>query len=181
MFLHICTHKNKDFSLFSVWGSLTDSHCSQIRLFILQSCLSSLGSGTTHLCGDTDQVSVGGRLGYVPSKFLGGDFRGRLAVTYDGQQADKQQSAEHPGAIHGTGPGGGGRRSRRVRRQQIRTGGAQVAAGPQESLPPPPQLPLSYTESQSPAQGGQMCGGALAVREDGGRLSLHEHIQVKVA
>lgn len=100
-------------------------------------------------------------------------------MTYDGQQADEQQSAEHPGAVHGTGPGGGGRRSRRVRRQQIRTGGAQVAAGPQESLPPPPQLSRSYTESESPARGGHRCAG------DGGRLlphyDVHKRIQVKVA
>ena len=61
---------------------------------------------------DTDQVSVCGWLGFVLSKVLCGDFLGRLAVTDDGQQAEKQQSAEHPGALHGAGGAeGGGRRA----------------------------------------------------------------------
>lgn len=110
---------------------------------------------------DTDQVSVGGWFGFVHSKVLSGHFLGRLAVTDDGQQADKQQSAEQPGAIHGAGPGGGGRKvpaGQEAADQDRRSGGSQQVHR-RFCLHPPEPL-LSYTDSQSPArEGHQHAGG----------------------
>lgn len=98
--------QNKGFSYVPGFGNVILSLISAIAL------LNVLWSSS-----DTDQFSVCGWFGIFHSEVLHGDFFGRLAVTQNGQQADKQQPAEHPGALHGPGGGGGGgRRSQEASR-----------------------------------------------------------------
>lgn len=66
--------------------------------------------------------------------------------------------------------------------QDWRSTGRSRSTG--ESPSPHRSCPLLYGVTEPRPRRTQMCGGALAVREDGGRLLLHyeehERIQVKV-
>ena len=113
----------------------------------------------------TDQVSVCSWFRFVRSKVLRGHFLGRLSVTQDAQQADEQQPAEQPGAIHGAGGGGGGGGgggSRSGVEEQ------RVAAGPQEILPPPTGPPPLLYGLMKPRPGGDRAAAGGNMREGDG-------------